>query len=49
MKKVIVIGSGISGLTACYQLCKHFKVELYEMKPDFGGLAKSKRHKDKRQ
>ena len=48
MKKVIVIGSGISGLTTCYHLCKHFEVELYEMKPDFGGLAKSKRHKDER-
>ena len=48
MKKVIVIGSGISGLTVCYHLCKHFEVELYEMKPDFGGLAKSKRHKDER-
>ena len=48
MKKVIVIGSGISGLTTCYHLSKHFEVELYEMKPDFGGLAKSKRHKDER-
>ena len=48
MKKVIVIGSGISGLTTCYHLSKHFHVELYEMKPNFGGLAKSKRHKDER-
>lgn len=44
-KKVIIVGAGISGLTVCYELSKikGYTVELYEMKAQLGGLAKSDR------
>jgi hypothetical protein len=45
--KVIVIGGGIAGLTACYELCQlpNIQVELYDMKEELGGLAKSIKYK----
>lgn len=47
-KKIIVIGSGISGLTVCYELSKfnNFDIDVYDMKSNIGGLAKSFRYKD---
>lgn len=47
-KKIIVIGSGIAGLSVCYELSKfnNFKIDLYDMKSNIGGLAKSFRYKD---
>lgn len=47
-KKVIVVGAGISGLTACYELSKikGYTVQLYEMKDQLGGLSKSSRDKN---
>ena len=46
--KIIIIGAGISGLSAAYELSrlKNTKVELYDMNSDGGGLAKSHKYKD---
>ena len=34
-KKVIVIGGGLAGVEAAYQVCKRgVNVELYEMRPE---------------
>ena len=47
-KKIIVIGSGIAGLSVCYELSKfnNFEIDLYDMKSNIGGLSKSFRYKD---
>ena len=36
-KKVIIIGSGISGLSAAYYLYKNFNVKIFEQNEYFGG------------
>ena len=47
--KVAVIGSGIAGLSATYNLSKKFKVDLFEQDSHFGGHShtyeiKKKKH-----
>ena len=43
--KVIILGAGISGLSAGYHLKKYgFEVLLYEKEEKVGGLCKSKRY-----
>ena len=45
--KIIIIGSGISGLTVAHELIKKgFEVEIYEKDKYAGGMAKSIRTKD---
>jgi len=41
--KVIIIGGGIAGLSAAFQLCQvpNIEVELYEKEDDIGGQARS--------
>lgn len=39
MKKVIIIGAGLSGLATGEILAKHFNVEIFEAAPFIGGLA----------
>ena len=48
--KIIIVGSGISGLSAAYEMSrlKNVNVELYEMKDQLGGLAKSDTYKNGR-
>jgi len=47
MKKIIIIGGGIGGLTVAHQLSKYnFDIELYEMKNKIGGMARSSRDND---
>ena len=41
MKKVAIIGAGISGLTAAYLLRNHYHVSLYEKNCYFGGHART--------
>ena len=43
MKKVIVIGSGISGLSISRMLSAKYNVEIVEKDPKFGGLIKCER------
>ena len=44
--KIIIIGSGISGLTVAHELIhKGFEVEIYEKDSVAGGMAKSFRYK----
>lgn len=42
MKKIAIIGSGISGLTAAYYLNKHFDICLYEADSRLGGHTATK-------
>ncbi|MHC1749163.1 MAG: phytoene desaturase family protein [Cellulosilyticaceae bacterium] len=47
MKKIIVIGAGISGLTAgIYALKSGFQVDIYEMQPKSGGVCIGWKKKD---
>jgi protoporphyrinogen oxidase len=40
--RIVVLGAGLSGLTAAYDLCRAgFQVTLLEATPDLGGLASS--------
>ncbi len=42
MKKIIIIGGGLAGLTTAYYLDKtKFEIELLERTPEFGGRTKS--------
>src|SRR3989344_780942 len=45
MKKVVIFGAGISGLTVAHQLSllPDYEIHIYEKQNDIGGLAKSKR------
>ena len=44
MKKTIIIGGGISGLSAAWRLSEYgHKVQIIEMNDQVGGLAKSVR------
>jgi protoporphyrinogen oxidase len=43
MKKVAVIGSGISGLSISRMLNNRYQVEIVEKNPKFGGLIKCER------
>lgn len=43
MKKVVVIGSGISGLSISRMLSDQYDVEIVEKDPKFGGLIKCER------
>jgi protoporphyrinogen/coproporphyrinogen III oxidase len=43
-REVVVVGAGIAGMLAAYQLQKKgYEVTLYEAKPEAGGLIKTKR------
>lgn len=42
VKKIAIIGSGISGLTAAYYLDKHFDISLYEADSRLGGHTATK-------
>ena len=47
MKKVIIIGGGISGLSAAWKLSEHgYKTQIIELDKQIGGLAKSIKIKD---
>ncbi len=47
MKRIIIIGAGISGLTVAHELInKGFEVEIYEKNTVIGGMAKSIRVKN---
>ena len=43
MKKIVVIGSGISGLSISRMLSDEYDVEIVEKDPKFGGLIKCER------
>ncbi len=43
MKKIAIIGSGISGLTAAYYLNKHVDIRLYEAECRLGGHTATKK------
>lgn len=43
VKKIAIIGSGISGLTAAYYLNKHFDIRLYEADSRLGGHTATKK------
>jgi protoporphyrinogen oxidase len=43
MKKIVVIGSGISGLSISRMLSDEYDVEILEKDPKFGGLIKCER------
>lgn len=43
MKKIAIIGSGISGLTAAYYLNKHYDICLYEADSRLGGHTATKK------
>jgi uncharacterized protein with NAD-binding domain and iron-sulfur cluster len=45
MKKIIIVGGGITGLTCAHKLVnKGFEVELYEKEDVLGGMARGKRN-----
>lgn len=39
--KIVIIGSGLAGLSAGYRLCKANEVIVFEKDPDIGGMAAS--------
>ncbi|MHC1756742.1 MAG: NAD(P)/FAD-dependent oxidoreductase [Methanosarcina sp.] len=39
--KIVIIGSGLAGLSAGYRLCKSNEVIVFEKDPDIGGMAAS--------
>ena len=39
--KIVIIGSGLAGLSAGYRLCKSNEVVVFEKDPDIGGMAAS--------
>ncbi|AKB17424.1 MULTISPECIES: NAD(P)/FAD-dependent oxidoreductase [unclassified Methanosarcina] len=39
--KIVIIGSGLAGLSAGYRLCKSNEVIIFEKDPDIGGMAAS--------
>ncbi|MCC4769047.1 FAD-dependent oxidoreductase [Methanosarcina sp. DH2] len=39
--KIVIIGSGLAGLSAGYRLCKSNEVIVFERDPDIGGMAAS--------
>ncbi|AKB38566.1 Phytoene dehydrogenase [Methanosarcina siciliae C2J] len=39
--KIVIIGSGLAGLSAGYRLCKSNEVTVFEKDPDIGGMAAS--------
>ena len=41
MKKLGIVGGGITGLTCAYRLQNDFEVTLFEKEPEFGGQARS--------
>ena len=46
MKTVVIFGAGVGGLTVAHELSKYpslFKVNIYELKDEVGGLARSQR------
>jgi len=43
VKKIAIIGSGISGLTAAYYLNKHYDISLYEADSRLGGHTATKK------
>ena len=46
-KKLIIIGAGLSGLSAAEILSKHFDVEIFESQDFIGGLAANFEHNGK--
>jgi len=44
MKKIVILGGGLSGLAAAQKLCKQFDVIILEKKDYLGGLAASFEH-----
>ena len=39
--KIVIIGSGLAGLSAGYRLCKSDEVIIFEKDPDIGGMSAS--------
>lgn len=39
--KIVIIGSGLAGLSAGYRLCRSNKVLIFEKDPDIGGMSAS--------
>jgi len=39
--KIVIIGSGLAGLSAGYRLCKSNEVIIFEKDPDIGGMSAS--------
>ena len=50
MKKVIIIGAGPAGLTACYELIKNkeYEVVVLEESENIGGISKTVKHNGNR-
>ena len=46
MKKVVILGAGMTGLFAAYKLSKKFQVILIEKSKDLGGMSYSFKHKN---
>jgi len=46
MKKVTILGAGITGLFLAYKLSDNFKVVLIEKEKNIGGMSTSFKHKD---
>ena len=47
MKKLIILGGGLSGLAAAEILSKKFDIEVFEAAPFIGGLASTFEHNGK--
>jgi len=39
--KIVIIGSGLAGLSAGYKLCKSNEIIVFEKDPDIGGMSAS--------
>lgn len=48
MKKIVIFGAGVGGLSVAHQLSKfpQYKIDIYEKKNVIGGLARSRRDMD---